>query len=198
MALCIRLLAASAVFICSSAFASLACFQPSPRFSQEGDQYWQINTLPTGLQPSKQALLKRAEPLVGRISGSLQREECSGSQTTPLVKNHKASVKGTLSVEGDAVKLSLSVTDLKEKIVKEERLEFLGRSPTVSFSAGADGQFNLIQKLRANAKPGDKISLLRESEYFLIFNKKHLSIRAVHFANGLAYAEDLWEITPRN
>ncbi|HNG60595.1 MAG TPA: hypothetical protein PKZ52_12290, partial [Cellvibrionaceae bacterium] len=180
-----------------SAFATLACFQQSPRFVQQADQYWQINTVPSGPLAGKPALLKQAEPFAGRINGSVQRQECSGAEAKPLIKTSKASVKGTLSVEGDAVKLILSVTDLKDKIVKEERLEFLGHSPTVNFTAGAAGEFALIQKLRANAKPGDKISLLRESEYSLTFTKKFLTIRAVHFANGLAYAEDVWEITPR-
>lgn len=197
MALFLRLVAASVVFVSSSALATVACFQQSPRFTQEGDRYWQINTIPQGPVVGKQAFLKQAEPFKGRISGTVQREECSGAQANPLIKATKASLKGSLSIDADGVKLQVSVTDLKDKTIKEERLEFLGRSPTVALNTGAEGEFSLIQKLRANANPGDKISLLRESEYSLVFAKKQISIRAVYFANGLAYAEEFWEIMPR-
>lgn len=197
MALFVRLLAASLVCVSGSALASVACFQPSPRFAAQGDAYWQINPLVNGPIAGKQALLKQLEPLAGRINGALRREDCSGAENQPQVKSVNASVKGTLVVEQDGVKLQLSVTDLKDKTIKEERLEFLGRSPTVAFNTGAQGEFTLVQKLRANAKPGDKISLLREAEYSLLIDKKHLRIRAVHFANGLTYAEEIWDITPR-
>ncbi len=176
--------------------AEVACFAPSPRFTQQGDQYWLINTLSTAGLAGKKQLLRSAEPLNGRVEGSLYHQECSGSESKPLVRANKASVKGTLSVDAEGIKLNLEVTDLKEKTIKQERMEFLGRSPTVAFSV-AEGEFSLVQKLRANANPGDKISLLRESQYSLIFTKNHLKLRAVHFANGLTYAEDIWEISPR-
>lgn len=198
MPLFIRLLAASLVCsLASSAFAAVTCFHASPRLAQQGDQYWQINSLPSGPLAGKSAFLKQAERFNGRVNGTLQHEECSGTEANPLRKQSNASVKGTLSVEADGIKLILTVTDFKDKTIKDERLEFLGRSPTVNFMAGAEGEFKLTQKLRANANPNDKISLLRESEYSVVFDKKFITIRAVHFANGLAYAEDVWLLAER-
>ena len=67
MALFVRLLAASLVCVSGSALASVACFQPSPRFAAQGDAYWQINPLVNGPIAGKQALLKQLEPWQGAL-----------------------------------------------------------------------------------------------------------------------------------
>ncbi|HEY6530348.1 MAG TPA: hypothetical protein VIZ65_16795 [Cellvibrionaceae bacterium] len=197
MTVLVRLIIACISVASGSVFASVDCFSKSPRLAEQGDSYWQINTVAPASIQGKNQFLTQAQAFSGRVTGNLQHEECSGTVHKPLVKSTKASVKGAIVVQGDAVQFILETTDNKEKIVKTERMEFLGRSPTVDFAFSADGTFHLQQKLRANATPGDKISLLREAEYSISFNKKQLTMRAVYYANGFYYAEDSWVILRR-
>jgi hypothetical protein len=179
------------------AFASLECSDKSPRFTQQGDTYWEINPISRSASADKNQFTLRVKHFAGRVEGKLQRNECSGGQDKTLIKTTQSSAKGTLEQANNGVKLVLEVTDLKDKSVKSERLEFLGSTSTVDFSADSAGGFITLQKIRANATPGDKISLLRETEYSISFAKNKLIIHAEHFANGYFYAEDNWTITSR-
>jgi hypothetical protein len=197
MTVFVRLIIACVSVASGSVFASVECFSKSPRFAQQGDAYWQIDTLAPASIQGKNQFLTQAQAFSGRVTGNVQHEECSGTADKPLIKTTKASVKGSLVVQGDSVQFILEATDNKDKIVKTERMEFLGRSPTVDFASSTDGTFHLQQKLRANATLSDKISLLRETEYSISFNKKQLTMRAVYYANGFYYAEDSWVILRR-
>lgn len=193
----VRLIVGFVFLLTQSAFAAVICTDKSPRIAQQGDKYWDIQPTGTIDPASKSQFQQRFSQFVGRIEGSLQHEECTGNKDKIEIKSSRASVKGTLEQSDGGVKLILEITDLKDKSVKNERIELLGRASTVDFSASPGGGFQTLQKIRANASNADKISLLRESEYAVSFSKKTLIIHSKHYANGYFYAEDNWVITGR-
>ncbi|MEY4589330.1 MAG: hypothetical protein RL497_1406 [Pseudomonadota bacterium] len=184
--------------VAGPAFATNDCLSKSPQFASQGELYWEINPIKNIPEAHKNNFIIQAEKMAGRIQGDLNHEECTGSQNNILKTNIKATAKGTIAMEKNGVKLILEVTDIKNKKIKTERLEFLGKSATVAFLADKNsGSFMLQQKARTNAQTKDKISLLREVEYSIKFNKNKLFIRALHYANGFYYAEDTWELARR-
>lgn len=176
-------------------WAALDCTSKSPRFEIQGERYWDIVVVKP--KPvDQQRFLATMEKFSGRITGNFIRDECTADQGTTKVLSNSGRVKGYLNTTDTGAKFSVEVTDSKEKTVKPEIMEFLGRSATIEFTANANG-YRALHKIRANAKPGDKISLLREVEYLITITKNELLVDAKHYANGQFYAQDKWVFKQR-
>lgn len=186
----ITLFVSLSVFAAGATSAAANCTDKSPQFEHQGERYWDI----VAIKPKpvdQQRFLATMDKFSGRITGHLTREECTLEQGVNKILSSSGRIKGYLDTTDTGAKFSIEVTDAKEKTVKPELMEFLGRSATIEFSATAEG-YRALQKIRANTKPGDKISLLREVEYVISISKNELFVDAKHYANGQFYARDKW------